>query len=354
MDNEPIIAFDESGNTGSELLNKNQPVFVLSSVKLSIQQATELKSIIKSPATELKFNRLKKYHKYHSQFIELLNHDIISEETVKLAVFHKEYCLWVHTVDHLIEPFTYRNGFDLYENGLNIALTNLFYYCVPVLCDNDLCEAYKIAFINLFKKRDEQSISIFYNTILQLINSSKTNSFKEQLFLIYQSRQIIENILKDWDDYNFDSTLSGFMNLVDYWGRKTDEQFYAYVDDSKPLSHFKHYVDKIKNINIEQQIIGTDRRTFQLPLKLIDIKFQSSKENVVVQIADLIAGAANHYYRSLADPKCADDLSRKIGETKIIDLLHSPVWPHKAFTPEDLQTENSSGTNLLDSLVNLS
>ncbi len=59
MQDETIIAFDESGNTGSDLLDKEQPVFVLASVKLTAGQAKELKSIFKTNSSELKFNRLK-------------------------------------------------------------------------------------------------------------------------------------------------------------------------------------------------------------------------------------------------------------------------------------------------------
>lgn len=119
------------------------------------------------------------------------------------------------------------------------------------------------------------------------------------------------------------------------------------------MNHFKHLVDKVKNIYIQQQEIGTDRRTLQLPLKLIDINFVDSKDNIVVQIADIIAGAANHYYRALANEKFKDELSEIIGKTKLIELLHSPVWPHQAFTPEALNTTHNGGTNLVDSLTNL-
>jgi hypothetical protein len=351
MQHEPIIAFDESGNTGSDLLDKDQPVFVLASVKLTLGQATELKKIIKTNAGELKFNRLKKYHKYHSQIVSLLNSEIISEETVKLALFHKEYCIWVHTVDRLIEPLAYRDGFDFYKGGLNLAFTNLLFYCTPVFCDKTIYEQYKRDFIDLFYKRDAQSINQFYTTVQSLITSCKNEEYITSLSPILASYEIIESILDDWDTNNFDSTLSGFINLIDYWGRKTDKTFYAHVDNSKALNHFKYLVDKVKSIYIKQQEIGTDRRTLQLPLKLIDIKFVDSKDNIVVQIADLIAGAANHYHRAVINEKFRDDLSDKIGETKIVELLHSPVWPHKAFTSEDLHIVDTGRPNVIDSMT---
>ncbi|KJS05463.1 MAG: hypothetical protein VR77_08440 [Flavobacteriales bacterium BRH_c54] len=338
MQDEPIIAFDESGNTGPDLLDKEQPVFVLASVKLTTKQANELKSIFKTNSSELKFNRLKKYFKYHEQIIEFLNHDIISKETVALALFHKEYCICVHTIDRLVETLAYRDGLDLYENGQNLAFTNLLYYCTPVLCDKAIYEEYKKDFITLFQKRDNQSIDKFYSTVEALINSSKNKQYASILYPILASREVIEDIIDEWDSNNFDSTLSGFVNLIDYWGRKTENKFHAYVDDSKPLKHFKHLIDKVKDKYIKQQELGTDRRTLQLPLKLIDVNFVNSKDNVVVQIADLIAGAANYYYRAIANEKFKDELSEKIGKTKFIKLLHSPVWPHPEMTPEGLNT----------------
>jgi len=349
---QPIIAFDESGNTGSDLLDKDQPVFILASVKLTIDQALQLKNLIKTTSNELKFNRLKKYDKYHSQIISLLNHEIISEDTVKLAVFHKEYCICVHTVDRLIEPLAHRDGLDFYENGLNLAFANLLFFCTPVLCDKLIWEKYKIAFISMFQIRDRNSVNDFYRTVLDLINTSKSD-FGSSLYPIFASQEIIYKILKNWDTNNFDSTLTGFINLIDYWGRKTDSSFYAYVDDSKVLVHFKYLVDKVKNIYIQQQEVGADRRTLQLPLKLIDIKFENSKDNVVVQIADLIAGAGNHYYRALADERFVDELSNKIGKTNLIKSSHIQVWPHKSFTPKELDTVHNGKSNVLDSLTQL-
>lgn len=351
-EDEAIIAFDESGNTGSDLLDKDQPVFVLASVRLTPKQAADLKKIISTQSKELKFNRLKKYNKYHSEIISLLNNDLISDETVKIALFHKEYCIWVHTVDRLIEPLAYSDGIDLYENGLNLAFTNLLFYCTPVFCDKEIIEQYKSDFIELFKYRNKASKFKFYNTVQKLIATSK-NDYGSTLSPILASSQVIQDILKDWDPYNFDSTLTGFISLIDSWGRKTSDKFNAYVDNSKPLSHFQHLVDKVKSTYIEQEEIGTDRRTLQLPLKLDEMNFVDSKSNEVVQIADLIAGAANHYYRAMANDKFKDELSEKIAGTKLVKLLHSPVWPHQAFTPEELDTIHKGGTNLLDTLVQL-
>ncbi|TDE29329.1 hypothetical protein E0I61_09205 [Flavobacterium ranwuense] len=351
---EQLYAFDESGNTGSDLLNSEQPVFILSSVRLTENEAQELRGILTAKGNELKFARLKKSKRYQNEIIALLNHDIISDETVQIALFHKQYCIWLHTVDRLIEPVLKEDiDTDVYEDGQNIALTNMLFFCVPVFCDPDAVEVYKHAFIKLFQFRDEVHIDKFYTAVENLIASSKDEKFVDALLLILGSYPYIDDILDRWDKYNFDSTLSAFINLIDYWGRKTDKSFYAFVDNSKPLVHHKELIDLVSNINEEGEI-GTDRRKLKLPLKLIDIKFADSKDVHTVQIADVIAGAANHYYKAIADPQYADEFSEKIGKTKLVDLLYSPVWPHMAFTPEELGTEYDGGENILDSLVSLS
>lgn len=348
-----ILAFDESGNTGADLLDKRQPVFVLASVYLSKSQAGELKKIFKTSkdTKELKFSKLKKYHKYHAQIIEFLNHDLINENTVKLSVFHKDYCVWAHTVDRLIEPQMYDDNFDLYKDGANIAFTNLLYLCTPVFCDIAKVELYKKSFIKLFKERDADSINEFYENVKKLIDSCKDDEYANILQPIFTSIEQIGEILHKWDMYNFDSYLSGFMHQIDFWGRTIGKEFTAYVDDNKPLKHFENHLKRVLNYSEEMEI-GTDRRTMQLPLKLKNIEFEDSMQNDVVQIADLIAGAANHYFKSLTI-KNQDQLAQKIGNTKIESLLDIAVWPHDAVTPSEMDTEYKGGNNILDELAAL-
>lgn len=348
-----IIAFDESGNTGSRLLDKDQPIFILNSINLTSEEADELSGLIKTPASELKFNRLKKYSKYHSQLAELLNSPLISKDTVSMTVFHKEYSVFVHTIDRLIEPVLYNDGIDVYQDGLNIALTNLLFYCTPTFCGEELCTLYKHRFIDLFYKRDVDSIEKFGDVVEQMMNKCTDDFFRTVLAMIMLSGELIGEILDEWDNYNFDSTLTSFIYLVDYWGRKSDLKFDVYVDNSKPLKHFEHHIGTVRKINIGEQEIGADRRTLKLPLKLHNLIFEDSKNNIVVQMSDLIAGAANHYYRSLIDAKYEDNLSRLLATTKLPSLFHHMVWPYPAFTPEQLGTLHNGKMNVLDSMTAL-
>ena len=53
----PTVAFDESGNSGANLLDSEQPVFVLASVHISDDEAANL---IDTKSDEVKFSKLRR------------------------------------------------------------------------------------------------------------------------------------------------------------------------------------------------------------------------------------------------------------------------------------------------------
>ena len=344
-----LIAFDESGYTGSDFLHKDQPVFVLSSVRMTSKEALTLYDIFKTDALELKFSRIKKYPKYQKALVEFLNHDLITKDTVNIFVAHKEYLIIAHTVDRLIEPLAYKDGHDLYADGFNIAITNFLFYCIPIYCDVKIYEEYKIAFIQMFKERSGNSINSFYSVVQRLLESCTNETFRKTLAIILASSQVIKKELQGLDAYSLDVTLSAFIQQIDYWGRKSSKSFDVYMDESKPIRHFQSLIDQVKRIWKAQEI-GTDRRTLQLPLKLKRLNFVDSVQYEVVQIADIIAGASNHYHKSLIRGAQIDELAKMIADTKLVELGVDGVWPELKVTPKDLGTEGT-GKNLLDGLI---
>ena len=354
MENLLITAFDESGHTGAGLLDKTQPVFILTSVRLTIDQANELKQLFDVPKghAELKFNKLKKYPKHQRAIVELLNHKYLNTDSVKISAFHKEYCIWAYTVDRIIDPVFYDDDFDTYENGLNIALTNLLHYCTPVFCPSTIVDDYKKAFLKLFKNKDAEGIHEFYATVNALKTTCTDEPFKAILDIILSSQIQIDSILDGHKSSNFDAYLSAFVHQIDHWGRVSTNKFDAHVDEYKGWKDFEYYLKLVKEIAVNE-MIGTDRRTMQLPLKIGEIIPTNSEANPVVQIADLVAGAAQHYFRAMVNNN-KDKLFFDIEATKTRTFVDLMVWPHDAFTPEDTETLYTGGKSILDDLVRLS
>ncbi len=108
------IAFDESGNTGADLLNTDQSVFVLASVCYTEEEAHQLLDLVFTPQTrEAKFKRLKKSRAGERRVISFLQSEFVTAERVKINVFHKRYMVVTKIVDILIETIAHRDGIDL-------------------------------------------------------------------------------------------------------------------------------------------------------------------------------------------------------------------------------------------------
>ena len=112
----PIIAFDESGNTGQDLLSIAQPIFVLASVNFDEDEAKSLCDSLKgNQAEEVHFTKLKKSRSGRSNVLKFLDKNIISTEKIIISVYHKKYMVVTKVVDLLIETTMRKSGFNLFK-----------------------------------------------------------------------------------------------------------------------------------------------------------------------------------------------------------------------------------------------
>lgn len=103
-----VLAFDESGNTGSDLLSASQPVFTVASVSLTDDDAKALlANLTPKGAKEAKFSRLRKSATGRESIITLLASPLIHRKTAKLHVIHKPYMVMTKIVDLLVEPLAH-------------------------------------------------------------------------------------------------------------------------------------------------------------------------------------------------------------------------------------------------------
>src|SRR3954466_13162037 len=90
----PLVAFDESGNTGQNLTDASQPVFVLASLCLSDADARSLTSIATVPgAKEAKFARLRSSGPGQRRLTAFLNSVLLPPSSVKITAYHKSFMI---------------------------------------------------------------------------------------------------------------------------------------------------------------------------------------------------------------------------------------------------------------------
>lgn len=122
------VAFDESGNTGADLLNQDQPVFSLASTSISSDLAHHLLGITRTAQTrEVKFVRLKKTATGRRRIVELLSAPELNGDNVRTTFFHKRFMVFTKIVYILIETVAHEDDIDLYKDGANIAMSHLHF-----------------------------------------------------------------------------------------------------------------------------------------------------------------------------------------------------------------------------------
>jgi len=105
------IYCDEAGNTGANLLDPDQPFFVLASNDFSVDEANEMLGRVRSgQGGEAKFTTLKRRPEGVARLIRLLADPRLNDNRVRVEVFHKRYMIVTKLVDLVAETLIHDIG----------------------------------------------------------------------------------------------------------------------------------------------------------------------------------------------------------------------------------------------------
>jgi hypothetical protein len=342
-----IIAFDESGNTGQDLLNKDQPVFVLASVLMSSESAQKhLAPLTRYGAKEVKYSKLKATRRGQQLLMEFLLSPELSSVNIMVSVYHKTYMIVGKMVDLLVENQTYRDGLDLYKDGANIGLVNLMYYGIPAAIGKGPFTKLLEFFTAMIRTGTAQAIKSFYGA-LGKIYDSVPEELQSLLAPLLTSRDILGEVFTESNRRTLDPALPSFFEQCSHWSQQLASPFEVLHDNSKAIAAEKQAIELMMAPLEDKVLIGYDRRKQLFPLNALGITFGESHNDPRLQIADLLAGA------------CATWTAGHSGATgdrwflEMLDLLRLDrfikgfIWPSREFTPKELGTDTGYGIDAI-------
>jgi hypothetical protein len=347
------VAFDESGNTGQNLLDPNQPVFVLASVHLNPEQiATIFQAGNILSNTEIHYVKLARSDAGRQSILNMLATGIINSKTTAIAVYHKKYMIVAKIIDMLVEELAHLNGIDLYERGANQALCNLWFNTMPVFCGQILFDQLLATFVQAVRKKNPESISNFYRTVDQMYHAAN-DDFKKDIEKLRATNIVAENIFKNAEVTYLDPAIPSFVQLAAYWSTHFGEKYTIVHDSSKPIKHAKATLECYMAEDEQEVTVGYDRRKFVLPLKADGIFFEDSLDSQDIQVADLVASSVATLLKGIVDPSRRNNFWEKLKSLPLLELVQSPVWPSLDVTPEQLGTVEVGGINAADYTADL-
>ena len=343
----PTIYFDESGNTGSNLIDLDQPVFTLASCIFSKERSKELLKLIDSNSIhEVHFKNLRRRKSGQDAIIRLMSSKLLDVKCVRINIFLKQFMITTKIVDILIEHMMHLMGEDLYLNGRNIALSNMLYYCLPVFCDEDLVQSMYESFVTMIRSQDQNNIDKFYNDVQKVKESSSDERFKENLDLILATKNCIDGALEFVDKHSLDPSIPAFFSHCAQWGNSYPKGFHIIHDDSHSIEKerllFAHFMDWTQD-DVE---LGYDRRKYNLPLKGKSLKFASSEDHPQIQVCDIVASSISYWAAGVSRGETEDYLFLELNKLDLNRFIgHNKIWPTMDVTPEDLGTVHNGGLN---------
>ena len=148
-----IVAFDESGNSGPNLLDPDQPVYGLASVCLDHGSADLLVNRLRGPqASELHYSRMRGRVSGRAGILEILKSDLLAETPPSVAVAHKAYMIVGKLVDQMIEPAFAGRGKNICEGDSHVGLTNSFYLDGSSVCGAERWDSLLRSFVEAVRR----------------------------------------------------------------------------------------------------------------------------------------------------------------------------------------------------------
>lgn len=352
------VYFDEAGNTGPKLLDKNQPIYALAANCFDDEKADELiKKLAIQNGGEAKFKNLKTSERSKRKTLDFLREVIAEKEKVKVTVYHKKYMAMGLLLDFLVEPLYAAKGLNFAANMRNICTSNIFFYMLDRCYGAGTLDNLLTKFIELVKETNRATINDFYSTVRNIETSPLDVNKQLDFSWILSSETDVEDHLQFLNKNHLDPVQSGIFTHAQYWESEFNGPFNIIHDESnnleQSLDNFNRFIDQ-ESMPFKA---GTGDRIITLPLKVKKVSIKNSKLVPQIQVSDIIAGATAYYLKQVILGEQGQEKEKlffQLKEVGIESLIVHLVWPEVKFTPEQYgitRLESEFSMNIADQIA---
>ena len=347
----PVVYFDESGNTGQDLLNREQPVLVIASHSLSTDTMSEVLNILESNSNEVKFSHLIRTNSGRKKILDAVSKIIRNHDRVKISVTHKIYYTITKIVDVIIEEVAHRDGLDLYKDQANIGYSLVLYFSTPAHCGRALFDRWVGSFISFIRIKSTKSRNEFLKYTMKIIEKDKAGDFSNMFLPILKSGEILDELCNYSDKYLIDPATSPVVTLCGRWSEEFKSGFIVVHDESRAFQNIKPYIEFISTDNTEDIVIGYDTRKLPSKLKIKEIHELQSVNSSQIQISDILAGAACYVLREKCNVGVDAAFSNELENAGVLSFVRHSIWPDMDWFKRQIPKTDPNDINPVDHFV---
>lgn len=324
------ISCDEAGHTGPDLLHKDQRYFAFASIAISDAEAFEIiqKARADTPVQmpELKAAKLMTTQRGRKLIAALL---AAAEGRYVVSVSEKLLALCAWLFEYIYEPVYQDDPRLLYEKNLH-RFVAMYTWLWMTDAGSEASRAVA-QFQKYMRSRDPADAPfLFDNPRAPLSAEGTEHPFESVLRFAHGYRDIIvadnarlNTDLPDGGRWTLDLSASGLWSHLNHWGA-TGKLLSVQCDASKPLQSIATKFTGDENdpvIRLQRMKRNQQRLGWRL---LEPIAFVNSRDHPAVQVADVIAGAANTIVTSGLPEGCeaiGESIARHAHEHSILPDL---------------------------------
>lgn len=304
MTNSVLIACDESGAEGENVVGARNRVFTHGSVNLDLPVAeaviSELRRRAPSRSLEYKSEQLLRPGN-RDALLWLLGADGPLGPHAHVCLVEKEYFAVGKVIDLLVEELAHESGIDLYTHGTARELALTMYRDGRRALGEQAWTELLESFNSLMRARQRQGIKATVEDFFGVVDhhrfKSRRRNVEQILELIWRARshaQAFQDTLAGSKDHlpALDPLVAGLASTAHHWYFRTGGPIAILHDQQSMLTPSR----VAEFILMATQPLAEFRRLIP-PVYVTDIQQVDSKDDPRIQVADLLAGVA----RSIAE-----------------------------------------------------
>jgi len=280
---------DESGYTGFDLLNADQPFQGATAIAIDDESAARLirEHFPRLQANELKYRDLVRRPANHPRLLAL-QRDLLTHYKCVTYVCDKRFLLLLMFADYAIEPYYYQRGIDFYENGNNYSLASLLYVVGPKLLGDGALDRLLTSFQRAMREKTPAALA-------DLVAAARASRWQE-----------LPEALGPLADLAAPECLTAIATP----GVTTDAAFIvlqALISRTEVMASAPYRVEHDESDNLRayhamlQRLIAhqepvtfrqSEIASITFPLKLRSVTQVDSRSSPAIQLADVMIGAA--------------------------------------------------------------
>lgn len=336
---------DETGFTGEDLLADDQPIFVQSTNNFSRSESEALlrESFHGIEAKELKHSRLIRNPKNYKRIVDLVGRTAADPSRAGMWCAHKEFALVTMIVDWWIEPLAYRSGFNLYNDGANICMSNMIFVCLEAFFGRPFRRKLLLSFQRMLRARTQETYEkcqIFVTKELSKLEEDRA----EVLRYLWPSFELLGlQHVEGLPKRVLDLALPGLVLIGNRWRERHSGPWELVHDRSSNMAKQKWLWDALSSPEIPMAEFAHPGGNISFPMNIMSTRFSDSAVEPQLQICDLLAGAAGAYLRQETSSGDRIAYREALDEVGIKRLFLGGIWPNAEVTPEELGTKGWDG-----------